>query len=147
MSSTYRLDRSVALVTVGVSLMVAAVAVFVAFLLAPLDGAVRWIGYGAIVVAALALVSALRFALRPPVLLRLDADGYRSRTRSAGGIFTGRWLDVEDVTVSDDVLRLAMTDGAEQRLPLDFIRRERMRLLKDVHDRLNTAHGYRRFEG
>jgi len=145
--TTYRLDRSVALVTVGVSLVVAAVAVFVAFLLAPVDGAERWIGYAAIVVAVLALLMALRFALRPPVLLRLDDDGYRSRTRSAGGIFTGRWLDVEDVTVSDDVLRLALTDGGEQRLPLEFVRRDRMRLLKDVHDRLNTANGYRRFEG
>jgi hypothetical protein len=145
--TTYRLDRSVALVTVGVSLVVAAVAVFVAFLLAPLDGAVRWIGYAAIVVAVFALVSALRFGLRPPVLLRLDDDGYRSRLRSVGGIFAGRWLDVEDVTVTDDVLRLALTDGGEQRLPLEFVRRDRMRLLQDVHARLNTANGYRRFEG
>ena len=105
-NTTYRLDRSVALVTVGVSLVVAAVAVFAAFLLAPLDSGARWIGYVAIGVTVLALVMALRFAVRPPVLVRLDADGYRSRTRSAGGLFTGRWLDVEDVTVTDDVLQL-----------------------------------------
>jgi hypothetical protein len=143
----YRLDRSVALVTVGVSLVVAAVAVFVAFLLTPLDGAVRWIGYAAVVVAVLALVTALRFGLRPPVLLRLDDVGYHSRTRSAGGTFAGRWLDVEDVTVTDGVLRLTLIDGGEQRLPLEFLRRDHMRLLQDVHARLNTANGYRRFEG
>ena len=145
--TTYRLDRSIALVTVGVSLVVAAVAVFVAFLLASRPGAERWIGYAAIVVGVLALVTALRFGLRPPVLLRLDDVGYRSRTRSAGGSFTGKWLDVEDVTVVDDVLRLALTDGGEQRLPLEFVRGDRMRLLRDVHDRLNTANGYRRFDG
>jgi hypothetical protein len=144
--STYRLDRGAALVTVGVCLVVAAVAVFLAFLLAPLDNAVRWIGYLAIVVAVTALVGALRFALRPPVLLRLDDDGYRSRTRSSGGLFSGRWLDVEDVMVVDDVLCLTTTGGLVHRLPLGFVGRERMRLLRDMHDRLNAANGYRRFE-
>jgi len=146
-TTTYRLDRSVALVTVGVSLVVAAVAVFAAFLLAPLDSGARWIGYVAIGITVLALVMALRFAIRPPVLLRLDADGYRSRARSDAGLFTGRWLDVEDVTVTDDVLQLTLSNGGEQRLPLGFIGRDRMRLLRDIHDRLNTANGYRRFEG
>jgi hypothetical protein len=147
MNSTYRLDRSVALVTVGVSVVVAAVAVFVAFLLAPLDSGARWIGYVAIGITVLALVMALRFAVRPPVLLRLDADGYRSRARSDAGLFTGRWLDVEDVTVTDDLLQLTLSSGSEQRLPLGFLGRDRMRLLRDIHDRLNTANGYRRFEG
>jgi hypothetical protein len=146
MNSTYRLDRSVVLVTVGVSLVVAAVAVFVAFLLAPLDHPVRWIGYVSIVVAVLALTTALRFSVRPPVLLRLDADGYQSRSRSAGGLFSGSWLDVEDVTVTDDVLCLATAHG-DQRMPLGFVGRDRLRLLQDIHDRLNTANGYRRFEG
>jgi hypothetical protein len=142
--TTYRLDRSIALVTVGVSLVVAAVAVFVAFLLAPLDNGARWIGYVAIVIAVLALLVALRFAIRPPVLLRLDADGYRSRSRSAGGVFSGRWLDVEDVSVTDDVLCLTTAHG-DQRLPLGFVGRDRLRLLREMHDRLNTANGYRRF--
>jgi hypothetical protein len=145
--NTYRLDRGVALVTVGVFLVIAAVAVFLAFLLAPLDSPVRTIGYAAIVVAVLALIGALRFALRPPVLLRLDADGYRSRTRSTAGLFSGRWLDVEDVTADDDVLRMTTTAGTEQRFPLGLVGGQRMRLLRDVHDRLNAANGYRRFEG
>jgi hypothetical protein len=144
--STYRLDRSVALVTVGVSMIVAAVAVFVAFLLAPLDSAARWIGYAAIVAAVLSVLVALRFAIRPPVLLHLDAEGYRSRTRSAGGLFSGRWLDVEDVVVADDLLVFSLAGGGEQRLPLGFVGPDQMRLLRDIHDRLNTAHGYRRFE-
>jgi hypothetical protein len=143
--TTYRLDRSIALTSVGMCLVVAAVAVFAAFLLAPLETGVRWIGYAAIAVVVLALVLALRLALRPPVVLRLDADGYSSRTRSDGGLFSGRWLDVEDVTVTDDVLVFALVDGGAQRLPLGFVGADRPRLLRDIHDRLNAAHGYRRF--
>jgi hypothetical protein len=133
--SSYRLDRSVALVTVGVCLVVSAVAVFVAFV------ASDWLRVVAVAVAAVAVLVALRFALRPPVVLRLDADGYRSRSA------TGRWLDVEDVTFSDDVLRLRRTDGTEQQLPLGFAGASRLALLRDVHEHLNQANGYRRFEG
>jgi hypothetical protein len=81
------------------------------------------------------------------VVLRLDADGYYSRTRSADGAFTGRWLDVEDVTVADDVLVFSIAGGGEQHLPLGFVGADKMWLLRDVHDRLNTANGYRRFGG
>ena len=144
--STYRLDRGVALVFVGGSLIVAAVAVFPAFLLTPLDNEWHWIGIAAILVAVAAALVAVRLAVRRPVVLRLDDDGYYSRTRSTGGAFTGRWLDVEDVTVADGMLVFSIAGGGEQRLPLEFVGAERMRLLRDVHDRLNTANGYRRFE-
>ncbi|MGH3474964.1 MAG: hypothetical protein ACRDOT_08645 [Aeromicrobium sp.] len=144
--TTYRLDRGVALATVGIGLVVAAVAVFLAFMLAPLDNAARWIGYVAIVVAALAAVVTLRFAIRPPVVLRLDDVEYYSRTRTVGGLFSGKWLDVEDVTVAGDVLVFSIAGSGEQRMPLGFFGRERMRLLRDVHDHLNAANGYRRFE-
>ena len=144
-TSTYRLDRGVALVFVGGSLIVAAVAVLPAFLLTPFDNEWHWVGVAAILVAVAALVVALCMAVRPPVVLRLDGDGYYSRTRSAGGLFTGRWLDVEDVTVADGVLVFGIAGGSEQRLPLGFVGAERMRLLHDIHDHLNTANGYRRF--
>jgi hypothetical protein len=143
--SIYRLDRGVALVFVGGSLIVAAVAVFLAFLLTPLENEVHWIGVAAILVAVAALVVAARLAIRPPVVLRLDAEGYRSRTRSEGGLFTGRWLDIEDVAVADDVLVFSLAGGGEQRLPLGFVGADRVRLLRDIHDRLNAANGYRRF--
>ena len=143
--STYRLDRGVALVFVGASLIVAAVAALPAFLLTPLDTTWQWVGIAAILIAVAAVVVALRLVVRPPVVLRLDDDGYYSRTRSAGGLFTGRWLDVEDVTVADGVLVFSVAGGDERRLPLGFVGVDRMRLLRDIHDRLNTANGYRRF--
>jgi hypothetical protein len=78
-------------------------------------------------------------------VLKLDDDGYRSRTRSARGTFTGRWLDVEDATVADDVLVFSLAGGGEQRMPLGFFGRDKMRLLRDINERLNAANGYRRF--
>ncbi len=148
-ATTYRLDRGVALMTVGICLVVAAVAVFLAFVLMPLDSVVRYIGYAAGVVAAFAIVVAIRHAFRPPVVLTLDDEGYHSRTRTkpGSGTFTGRWLDVEDVGVTDDILRVVPADGTEQRLPLQFFGADKLRVLREFHDRLNTAHGYRRFEG
>jgi hypothetical protein len=121
--------------------------VFLAFLLMPLDSVVRWIGYAAGVVAAFAIVVALHYAFRRPIVLRLDAEGYDSRTRSSGGRFSGRWLDVEDVEIVEGVLRLRTNGGAVQQMPLDFFGRDQRRLLRDVNERLNAANGYRRFGG
>ena len=134
------------MMSVGICLVVAAVAIFLAFILMPLDNVLRLVGYAAGVVAAFAIVVASKYALHRPVVLKLDADGYRSRTRSSGGVFSGRWLDVEDVQLADDVLVFSLADGRQQRMPLDFFGSHRMRLLREVHERLNTANGYRRFE-
>ena len=90
---------------------------------------------------------ALRFVVRPPVLLRLDDDGYRSRTRSAGGSSPAGGSTSRTSPWPTTCCVLPSTDGGEQRLPLGFVGRDRMRLLQDIHDRLNTANGYRRFEG
>ena len=133
--------------TVGICLVVAAVTTFLAFVLMPLESAVRYVGYAAGVVAAFAIVLASRHAFRPPVVLRLDDEEYYSRTRTTGGLFSGRWLDVEDVTVADDALVFSLVGGGEQRMSLRYVGRDRMRLLRDVNERLNTANGYRRFEG
>ena len=148
MTSTYRLDRGVALMTTGICLVVAAVGVFLAFMLMPLDSVVRFIGYAAGGVGAFAIVVAAHYAFRPPVILRLDDGGFHSKTRASrtSGPFTGRWLDVEDVTVNGDVLRVITTDGTEQQLALQFFGARKMPVLREFHERLNSAHGYRRFE-
>ena len=146
-SSTYRLDRGVAMMSVGICLVVAAVATFLAFMLMPLDNSVRFIGYAAGAVAAFAIVVALNYSFRRPVVLTLDHDGYRSRTRSTQGRFSGQWLDVEDVRAADDVLVFSLVGGGEQQMPLAFFGRDKVRLLREINERLNAANGYRRFEG
>ena len=144
--SRYRLDRAHAMLSIGAYVLVAGFAVLIAFWTVQFD---RW---GAIVaatggvLAVLALVLAGRLALRPPVVLMLDGAGYRGRVRAQRHAVDGRWKDVRDVKVSPRDLRFTTVTNEEQVFPLETIdARERRVLLRDVYDRLNTAHGYTRF--
>ncbi|MEH3034379.1 MAG: hypothetical protein PGN07_10180 [Aeromicrobium erythreum] len=137
--TTYRLDRAAALQAVGSLVVAAAVAVFLAFVLVSRDGAVATVGWVLAGLAALLVLVAVRLAWRPPVVVRLDEHGLRGRREQV------RWTDVERVDESRGLLLL--TTAAEHRVavPLAKIGRRRGELLAEVHERLNTAHGYRRF--
>lgn len=132
--TTYRLDRAPALAAAGGAIVVAAVAAFVGFLTSW-----AWLG----VVAVLALVGAALFLWRPPVVVRLDEHGIR--TRRAREL----WTDVEDASVTSGELRLTLgPEGDTQRvlrLPLNSIGARAPELVRETYDRLNTANGYRRF--
>ncbi|MEH3067541.1 MAG: hypothetical protein PGN15_05595 [Aeromicrobium erythreum] len=133
--STYRLDRAPVLAVVGVVVVVAAVTGFVAFVAtSALAG----------VVTVLLLLAAVMLVARPPVVARLDEHGIRTRRARE------RWVDVADVSVRDGMLLLALgEEGADQkalRLSLATVGARAPELVREVYDRLNTAHGYRRFE-
>lgn len=133
--TTYRLDRAPVLLVVGGVVIVAAVTGFLAFALPSQVAAV---------VTLVLLVAAAAFALRPPVVARLDEHGIRTRrTRE-------QWVDVQDVSLRDGALLLALgEEGTEQRavrVPLSAVGRRGQELVREVYDRMNTAHGYRRFE-
>ena len=133
--TTYRLDRAPALAVVGVVVVVAAVTGFVAVVAtSALAG----------VVTVLLLLAAVVLVARPPVVARLDAHGIRTRRARE------RWVDVADVSVRDGMLLLALgEEGADQkalRLSLATVGARAPELVREVYDRLNTAHGYRRFE-
>ena len=136
--STYRVDRGAALLMVGVCFVIAAVAVVLAFVLVPLDGAGRFVGWAAVVVAVAALLVAARFGLRPPVVVRLDDVGLRARGLRL------EWIDVEGVELSATTLQLETADGSKV-VDLTPVGRRRPELAREVYDRLNTAHGYTRF--
>ncbi len=134
------------MLSIGSYVLVAGIAVLVAFWTVQFDP------WGAIVaatggiVAALAIVLAIRLAVRPPVVLLLDAAGYRGRVRAQRHTFEGRWKDVRDVKASPRDLRFTTVTNDEQVFPLETIdTRDRARLLREMYDRLNTAHGYTRF--
>ncbi|MFT4299338.1 MAG: hypothetical protein QM597_06880 [Aeromicrobium sp.] len=138
--SVYRLGRGPALVAVGAFLIAAGLLVFAGFLLAG-DTPVRIAATAVVGVLALGSVAmAARFAWRPPMLIRLDAEGFtvgRPRARAA-------WKQVEDVAIESGFLVLSGDDTARIELRL-LEPADRRRLAREVYDRLNTAYGYRRF--
>ncbi|HUS22385.1 MAG TPA: hypothetical protein VMZ66_10280 [Aeromicrobium sp.] len=131
----FRLDRAAALATTGVFVVIAAACA----------GAAFWLSstiLGAVAVAA--LVIAAVYALRPPVVLRFDADGYTSRVRFQSGRFVGAWRDVEEAGVDDGFLVLSTSSG-QFGFPLRLVGGQRVQVLKAVNERLNEANGYRPF--
>lgn len=135
MTTKFRLDRSAALATAGIFVLVAAVAA----------GAAFWMSstiLGAIAVAGVGIAAV--YALRPPVVLKLDAAGYGSRVRFESGRFVGTWRDVEEADVADGFLLLS-TNGGQQAFPLRLVGGQRVQVLKAVNERLNDANGYRPF--
>lgn len=135
MVTTFRLDRAAALATSGVFVLVAAVCAGVAFWLSSVI-------VGAISVAAVGIAAV--YALRPPVVLKLDADGYNSRVRFESGRFVGRWRDVEEAEVVEGFLVLS-TGGVQRAFPLRLVGGQRVQVLAAVNERLNEANGYRPF--
>jgi hypothetical protein len=131
----FRLDRASALATSGVFVLIAAVAAGAAFWLSSVI---------AVALALAALGIAAVYALRPPVVLTLDADGYRSRVRFEPGRFVGNWRDVEEAVVVEGFLVLSTGDG-QRAFPLRLVGGQRVQVLAAVNERLNEANGYRPF--
>ncbi len=124
--STYRVDRAHVAVLSGVVLIVSSLTAFLAFLLAS-----RVLGTMTVVL----LVFAALMALRPPVVVRLDEHGLRSRRLKI------LWSDVTAVRTADGQLIL-QTDDVERRLSLTALGRRRRELLTEVHERMNDSRGY-----
>ena len=131
----FRLDRAAALATAGVFVVIAAACTGAAFWLSsPMIGAV---GIAALGIGAV-------YALRPPVVLRLDEDGYSSRVRFQSGRFAGLWSDVEEAGVVEGFLVMETKDS-QRAFPLRLVGGQRVQVLAAVNERLNDANGYRPF--
>jgi len=136
-TTTFRLDRAAALVTSGVLVIVAAVFAGAAFWLSSAIPA-------ALAIAALAI--AVIYAVRPPVVLRLDAAGYRSKVRFSTGRFEGIWTEVEDAGIADGLLILS-TATDRMAFPLRLVGGQRVQVLAAFNGHLNEANGYRHWLG
>ncbi|MEG9224556.1 hypothetical protein [Aeromicrobium sp. Sec7.5] len=139
-SSVYRLGRGPALVATGVLTIVTGVLVFAAFLVA--DDATARVVVAVVlgVLAAVAVFLAVRFALRPPAVVRLDPTGFtvaRPRVRAT-------WKQVDDVALNSGYLVLSGEGTARVELRL-LDPDARQLFVREVYDRLNAAHGYTRF--
>lgn len=139
----YRLDRAHLMVLAGVCLIVAAVAVVIAFLTSGKGGFAGPVSIIAWIIVAVALLVAAAANLRPPVALTLDETGFHARGRHGDGT----WKSVESVDVDQRMLRFTNGEGEVTAYPLNLVdRSQRTALIRDVYDRLNTANGYRRFD-
>lgn len=124
--SIYRVDRAHVAVLSGVVLIVSGVTALLAFVLAS-----RALGTATVVL----LVFAALMALRPPVVVRLDEHGLRSRRLKV------LWSEVTGVRTADEQLVLATDDG-ERRLKLTAVGRRRRELLTEIRERMNDSRGY-----
>lgn len=140
--TNYRLDRRFVLPAVGISVIIAGVASALAFILSSV-AALAWV-FG--ILGVLALLNALRVFAVPPVVAHLDPADLR-----IGGPLTVRhvhvpWLGIEDVTT--DGGRLFVDRGGDEVIafPLAYVGGRANELVREIHERLNTANGYRRFD-
>lgn len=135
--TTFRLDRGAAMAAAGVGVLASGVLVLIAFGFGwPLAG---WL-------AGIVAVCSVWMALRPPVVVRLDSEGYRSRVRLSSGPFTGTWTDVTDADLRDGALILRTSQG-DRAFPLRLVGDRRVQFLTAVSSALDAANGYRRWLG
>jgi hypothetical protein len=152
--STYRMDRVYAVRALGRMFCLAAGLVLGSAVGLAVDsrGSLRVLWYllggtGIAVVALGALVAAV-----PPLVVRLDADGYRLGRLGGSGVRAGSWTDVDDVHTHDDgvsrsgeAMLITLASGGTSRVPLVLVLRRADLLQSEVSTRLNQAHGYRRW--
>jgi hypothetical protein len=148
----YRLDRALVLRTAGV-VVVAVGVLWLVFVVAVAAGfeSPPWLT-GALVggTAVLPLVIAARMTW-PNRLLELTPEGYRIWAVGEVGQRSAAWRQVESVATEQratgPVLVLSLTDGSRSALPGRLLGRRFEEAQREIHDRLDTAHGYRRLDG
>ena len=139
----YRLDRAVVLRVVGPLFVLVGVAWM--FLTAVGGGAAP-----AVVMAVLTLALALGSAValyRPPIVVALTEGGYRVSLVRGAGVSAASWSDVEyvDTNVAGGAPSIIITlhGGRTTVIPLSLLGRHHVDTQRDIHNRLNTAFGYR----
>jgi hypothetical protein len=140
---SYRLDRAVVLRVVGPFFVLVGVAWVV--LTAVGGGATP-----ALVLAVLTLALVLGGALalyRPPTVVALSEDGYRVSLVRGAGVTAADWSDVESVDTKlaggAPSIVVTLRGGGTTVIPLSLLGRQHVDAQRDIHNRLNTAFGYR----
>lgn len=144
MKTVYRLDRLFALSLFGWRMVCAGVLAMAAFLLQGFGGFASVIGWVCAVLAALIFAAGLWILARPPFVVALDAQVFRLGGMAEGDVRKGHWATVEKVDTDQGRLVFLLDSGATGSIPLTLVRRRAAELQRDVHERLNAAHGYRR---
>lgn len=139
----YRLDRAVVLRVVGPFFVLVGVAWM---LLTAVGGGAT----PALVLAVLTLAVALGGAValyRPPVVVALSEDGYRVSLIRGAGVSAASWSDVDsvDTNLAGGAPSIVITLHGSRTtvIPLSLLGRHHVDAQRDIHNRLNTAFGYR----
>lgn len=148
--TTYRWSRAQVLRPVGLL----AVLLGLLWLIVAVVGEWRGEGAGSVLtlaaagLTALSLVTAIWFLVWPPRVLELSATGYRVVNLRGGGVPTAEWSDVASVhtqmVTAGPVMVVELSDGGTSLVPLSLLGLRATEAQREMHNRLNTAFGYRR---
>jgi hypothetical protein len=143
-SSTYRLSTAHVLRVLG-PLVIALGALWMVVAITELTGAVR--GLAALLTLVVVGVGAVAL-VRPPRVLQLSADGYRVSLVRGAGVPRSSWPEVEAVGTqpggTGPCLVLTLKGKQTTVVPLSLLGARSLEAQREVHERLNQAHGYRR---
>jgi hypothetical protein len=142
--SVYRLSLAHVIRLVAPFELLIGVAWIVTALIGPGRG---WLAALGVVTVAVA-VAGVFLLVRPPRVLTLTADGYRLGAVPGVGRREASWREVESVGTADaagvPVLLVRLAGGGRSALRLSLLSPRGAEAQRDVHERLNSAFGYRR---
>jgi hypothetical protein len=151
-TTTYRVDAAVVVRLVGalfvlVGLVWVAVVLWVVVVLTAGRSA-------ALVVVALVTVTlagaAVLALMRPPRVLILTDTGFRVSLVRGAGTKAGSWDEVESADSGmagrSSSIVLTLTSGRSTVIPIYLLGRRNVEAQREIHDRLNTAYGYRHLD-
>jgi len=145
--SVYRLTRAIPAQVLGLSALGCGLAIAARLGAAAFDApgalltALQVLG----VASALAGLVSAYFTFRPPVVLRLTAEGFLVRWVRGAGVRAGRWAAIEDVTADQrGLVALRHRDGRVTYIPLTAVGAPPALIQSDIASRLDSSRGYRR---
>ena len=124
---------------------VGAMATFLAF---GFGGFGRTLGWVFLVLTTILVVAAIWTMAVPPLVVVFTSQGFRLGRAASGEVKGAHWTTVETVDTDQGPVgtRLVITleSGKTGGIALMLLPRRANELQREVHERLNTAHGYRR---
>ena len=144
MTSVYRLDRRLALQLFGWRMIMAGACAMITFIGFGVGGFGRRFGWVFLVLTLLFIALAAWTMARPPLVASLNAQGFRLGRVAEGDVRKGHWTTVSNVNADQGRLVFSLESGQTGSVALMLLPRRAAELQRDVHERLNTAHGYRR---
>lgn len=150
--TTYRWSRAQVIRVVGLLVVLLGLLWLVVAAVAALGGPglgsmLRLVAAG---LTVLGLAAAVWLVVRPPAVLQLSATGYRVFRLGGGGVPAAEWSDVQSVrtqaSTEGSVIVVELSGGRTSLVPASVLGLRATDAQREMHDRLNSAFGYRRLD-